>query len=61
MTAQAGTAGSDRRIRVLLVDDQAIVRKGIRALLAEIPGIEVVGKPPTASKRWPRPPPWTRM
>ncbi len=44
MTAQAGTAGSDRRIRVLLVDDQAIVRKGIRALLAEIPGIEVVGE-----------------
>jgi NarL family two-component system response regulator LiaR len=26
------------------VDDQAIVRKGIRALLAEIPGIEVVGE-----------------
>jgi NarL family two-component system response regulator LiaR len=29
---------------VLLVDDQAIVRKGIRALLAEIPGIDVVGE-----------------
>jgi NarL family two-component system response regulator LiaR len=35
---------SGRSIRVLLVDDQAIVRKGIRALLAEIPGIEVVGE-----------------
>jgi len=31
-------------IRVLLVDDHAIVRKGIRALLAEIQGIEVVGE-----------------
>jgi NarL family two-component system response regulator LiaR len=29
---------------VLLVDDQAIVRKGIRALLAEVAGIEVVGE-----------------
>jgi NarL family two-component system response regulator LiaR len=35
---------SGRRIRVLLVDDQAIVRKGIRALLAEVPSIEVVGE-----------------
>ncbi len=31
-------------IRVLLVDDHAIVRKGIRALLAEIDDIEVVGE-----------------
>jgi len=31
-------------IRVLLVDDHAIVRKGVRALLAEIQGIEVVGE-----------------
>ena len=30
-------------IRVLIVDDQAIVRKGLRAFLAEIEGIEVVG------------------
>ena len=30
-------------IRVLIVDDHAIVRKGIRALLAEIEDIEVVG------------------
>jgi NarL family two-component system response regulator LiaR len=31
-------------IRVLIVDDHMIVRKGIRALLAEIAGIEVVGE-----------------
>jgi len=31
-------------IRVLIVDDHAIVRKGIRALLAEIEDIEVVGE-----------------
>jgi NarL family two-component system response regulator LiaR len=34
----------DRQIRVLVVDDQTIVRKGIRALLAEIEGIEVIGE-----------------
>ena len=31
-------------IRVLVVDDQAIVRKGIRALLAEVESIAVVGE-----------------
>jgi NarL family two-component system response regulator LiaR len=31
-------------IRVLVVDDHTIVRKGIRALLAEIAGLEVVGE-----------------
>ncbi len=31
-------------IRVLVVDDHAIVRKGIRALLAELEDIEVVGE-----------------
>jgi len=30
-------------IRVLIADDHAIVRRGIRALLAEVEGIEVVG------------------
>jgi len=32
------------RIRVLIVDDHAIVRKGIRVLLSTVPGIEVVGE-----------------
>ena len=31
-------------IRILIVDDHTIVRKGIRALLAEIEGMEVVGE-----------------
>jgi NarL family two-component system response regulator LiaR len=31
-------------IRVLIVDDQAIVRKGIRALLAQVEDIKVVGE-----------------
>ena len=34
----------NQTIRVLIVDDHTIVRKGIRALLAEIAGIEVVGE-----------------
>ncbi len=33
-----------KRIRVLIVDDHAIVRKGIRALLSTEPGIEVAGE-----------------
>jgi NarL family two-component system response regulator LiaR len=33
-----------RAIRVLIVDDHALVRRGIQALLAEIDGIEVVGE-----------------
>lgn len=35
---------ADMPIRVLIVDDHAIVRKGTRALLAEVEGIEVVGE-----------------
>ncbi|HSN75536.1 MAG TPA: DNA-binding response regulator, partial [Anaerolineae bacterium] len=31
-------------VRVLIVDDHAIVRKGIRALLSEAGGFEVVGE-----------------
>jgi DNA-binding NarL/FixJ family response regulator len=35
---------SARSIRVLLVDDHAVVRKGMKALLDREPGIEVVGE-----------------
>jgi|GEM_PF-4964949 len=31
-------------IRVLLVDDHAIVRKGFRLILSQDPGIQVVGE-----------------
>jgi NarL family two-component system response regulator LiaR len=37
-------------IRVLLTDDHAIVRKGVRALLATEPGIEVVGEAGTGTE-----------
>jgi NarL family two-component system response regulator LiaR len=36
--------GSERPIRVLLVDDHAVVRKGLRALFDREPGVEVVGE-----------------
>ena len=35
---------TENRINVLICDDQAIVRKGIRALLATEPNIEVIGE-----------------
>src|SRR5512140_1775470 len=35
---------SSKPIRLLIVDDQAIVRKGIRALLDEVKGMEVIGE-----------------
>lgn len=44
MTSEGATATAKARIRVLIVDDQAIVRKGIRALLAEVETIAVVGE-----------------
>src|ERR1041384_2925083 len=38
------TDSGDTPIRVLLVDDHAVVRKGMRALLDREPGIEVAGE-----------------
>ena len=38
------TRNAESSIRVLIVDDHAIVRKGIRALLSEAGGFEVVGE-----------------
>jgi DNA-binding NarL/FixJ family response regulator len=34
----------EQPIRVLLVDDHAVVRKGLRALLDREPGVEVTGE-----------------
>lgn len=44
MTEQGIAAPAKTPIRVLIVDDQTIVRKGIRALLAEVETIAVVGE-----------------
>jgi NarL family two-component system response regulator LiaR len=39
-----GSAGAQPAIRVLVVDDHPIVRRGIRAMLLGAPGIEWVGE-----------------
>jgi two-component system, NarL family, response regulator LiaR len=44
MTSEGKSPESSAPIRVLVVDDHMIVRKGIRALLAEVEGIQVVGE-----------------
>jgi DNA-binding NarL/FixJ family response regulator len=41
---------SDRPIAVLLVDDHAVVRLGLAALLATVPAFEVVGQASTAAE-----------
>ena len=40
----AGDAAASAPIRVLIADDHAIVRMGVRALIATEPGMEVVGE-----------------
>jgi NarL family two-component system response regulator LiaR len=42
--AQVPPRAGEQPIRVLLVDDHAVVRKGLRALLEREPGIEVAGE-----------------
>jgi NarL family two-component system response regulator LiaR len=44
MTGQGAATTVKKPIRVLVADDQGIVRKGIRALLAEVAAIAVVGE-----------------
>ncbi len=39
-----------RRVSVLLVDDHAVVREGLRSLLVREPGIDVVGETGTAAE-----------
>lgn len=49
MTQTQPAAGSARRVRVFLVDDHEIVRRGLRDLLESDPRIEVVGEAGTAA------------
>jgi DNA-binding NarL/FixJ family response regulator len=39
----------DRPVRILVVDDHELFRKGVRALVSTHPEIEVWERPPTAS------------
>ena len=41
-------------IRVLVADDQALVRAGFAELIEATDGLEVVGGPPTALRPWTR-------
>jgi DNA-binding NarL/FixJ family response regulator len=43
-TGSAGDTATDPPIRILIADDHAIVRLGLRALIATEPGLEVVGE-----------------
>ncbi|MFE6690487.1 response regulator [Streptomyces sp. NPDC057743] len=50
-TAPNSRAGApERRVRLLLCDDHAVVRAGLRALLSAEPGIEVVGEAATGEE-----------
>lgn len=42
--SQCRATQQDRKVRVLLVDDRAIIRQGLKALLAREPDFEVVGE-----------------
>lgn len=46
------TRTNSNPIRVLLVDDQNLVRQGVRSLLSLADGIEVSARPVTAARRW---------
>jgi DNA-binding NarL/FixJ family response regulator len=46
-------------ISVLIVDDQDLVREGLRMLLEAEPDLVVAGRPPTAARHSPRPGSWT--
>ena len=46
MGSEGAGTGRSMTIRVLLVDDQALLRKGFRMILEEESGIEVVGEAP---------------
>lgn len=44
------TSEQEEKIRVLIVDDHAIIREGLRAVLSVVPDIELVGEAPDGAK-----------
>ena len=44
MTEPIPLAGAERRIRVLVVDDQSLIRRGLAVILAREPDIDIVGQ-----------------
>ncbi len=52
--AAAGREG-EMTVRVLVADDQELVRTGLRMILDAQPDIDVVARPPTGARRWPSP------
>ena len=44
------SAGTGMQLRILLVDDHAVVREGYRRLLARDPNLEVVGEAATSAE-----------
>ncbi|MFB7631135.1 response regulator [Streptomyces sp. NPDC056149] len=49
-TPNSRAGAPERRVRLLLCDDHAVVRAGLRALLSAEPGIEVVGEAATGEE-----------
>src|SRR3954447_12857033 len=48
MTRGAPMAGKEKPIRIVIADDQHLVRQGFRSLLERLPSMEVVGEASTA-------------
>ena len=54
-TKSAGASGTQTpEIRVLIADDHAIVRDGLRALVEAQPGLRVVGEAADGQEAWRR-------
>jgi CheY-like chemotaxis protein len=49
-TVQSGTPFSKQRIRVLLVDDHAMVREGLRSVLESYDDVDIVGEASTGQE-----------
>jgi len=47
-----GPGAARLSIRALIADDQALVRAGFRMILDAEEDLEIVGRPPTAARRW---------